>query len=190
MYWIWVFSSWPTAGFCSDMVATESSTSPPLFWAQILLLLSRQQRKVLTPLPHGCFLHVWCLPRPILDYCNALCTCFDVITMCHLLPGWTLIEQWPNGCKHVRRQQVSNVFRSMFKWLMEIGFFVSCLLDGLSRIQHGTIALLFINLHENIKDKCLKYQNAAISELIKMRKLYRKQHQQPCHLSECMDWAI
>lgn len=99
--------SWPTAGFCSDMVAPESSTSPPLFWSQILLLWSRQQRKVLTPLPHRCFLHVWCLARPILDYCNTPCTCFDVITMCNFLPGWNLIEQWSDVCKRVRRQLVS-----------------------------------------------------------------------------------
>lgn len=127
MYWIWVFSSWPTAGFCSDMVAPKSSTSPPLFWAQILLLLSRQQRKVLTPLPHHGFLHVWCLPRPILDYCNTLCTCFDVITMCNLLPGWNLMEQWPDGYKRVRRQLVSNVSVSwsIFKRLTEMRVFVS-----------------------------------------------------------------
>lgn len=127
MYWIWVFSSWPPAGFRSDMVAPKSPTSPPLFWAQILLLLPRQQHKVLTPLPRRAFLHVWCLPPPILDYCNTLCTCFDVITMCNLLPGWNLMEEWPDRCKRERRQLVSNasVSWSIFKRLVEIALFFS-----------------------------------------------------------------
>lgn len=96
IYCILVISSWLTAGCCSGVVTPKSSTSPPLFWAQILLLLSRQQRKVLTPLPYCSFLYIWCPPPPILDYCNTLCACFDVITMCNLYSVWNLMEQWPD----------------------------------------------------------------------------------------------
>lgn len=114
-------------GFHSDMVAPKSPTFPPLFWAQILLLLPRQQHKVLTPLPRSAFFHVWCLPPPILDYCNTLCTCFDVITMCNLLPGWNLMEEWPDRCKRQRRQLVSNTSVSwgVFKRLLEFALFFS-----------------------------------------------------------------
>ena len=104
-----VISSWLTAGCCSDTVTLKSSTSPPLFRAQILLLLSRRQRKVLTSLPYCSFLHVWCPPTPLLDYCNTLWTCLDVITMCNLQLGRNLMEQWPDRWESACRTSIHSL---------------------------------------------------------------------------------
>lgn len=49
----------------------------------------------------------------LVDYCNTLCTYFDVITMCNLLPGWNWMEQWLDRSKRRRRQLMSNASVSL-----------------------------------------------------------------------------
>lgn len=82
-----------TVGCCSNVVYPLHLSSL-LFPAQIPILLPRQPRRVLTPLPYCCFLSVWCLASSMcsLLWSNYEPTCSQYG---HSADGWmTKTDRW------------------------------------------------------------------------------------------------